>query len=283
MKTNLAQRISIAFFSGLLIFWIVLLLKNTYHTSPSFYFSLGMSILPLVGGLGAMYKSREWKTMESFVGKGIFFLGLGIFCWGVGGLIWAYFNFIEGIPAPYPSVADLFYGPSVFFYAVGVVYLARASGADLGLRRKYAKLAITIVSSTMFVLSYYFLVIVAREGVLVSEGSSVVKSILDVLYPLGDFVSLTVAVLISGLSFRFLTKEYRLAISALLVGLFVMFIADSMFSYTTTQGTYYNANFGDLLFAVGIFLLTFGVLGFCGKPLNQGDVKPDGIEKLWCS
>ncbi len=41
-----------------------------------------------------------------------------------------------------------------------------------------------------------------------------------------------------------------------------MFIADTIFSYTTTVGTYYNGNFGDLILTIGMFLLTFGVLGF---------------------
>jgi hypothetical protein len=41
-----------------------------------------------------------------------------------------------------------------------------------------------------------------------------------------------------------------------------MFIADTIFSYTTTVGTYYNADFGDLILALGTFLISFGILGF---------------------
>ena len=41
-----------------------------------------------------------------------------------------------------------------------------------------------------------------------------------------------------------------------------MFFADFIFSYTTTVGTFYNGNFGDLIFTVGLFLLSYGVLGF---------------------
>jgi hypothetical protein len=41
-----------------------------------------------------------------------------------------------------------------------------------------------------------------------------------------------------------------------------MTAADFVFSYTTTVGTYYNGNFGDLMLTTGLFLLSFGVLGF---------------------
>jgi hypothetical protein len=47
-----------------------------------------------------------------------------------------------------------------------------------------------------------------------------------------------------------------------MLGLAVMFIGDAGFSYTTTVGTFYNANWSDLILTTGTFLLTFGVLGF---------------------
>jgi hypothetical protein len=48
----------------------------------------------------------------------------------------------------------------------------------------------------------------------------------------------------------------------------VMYCADSVFSYTTTKSTYYNADWGDLLLSTGVFLLTFGILAFVVKPKN---------------
>ena len=41
-----------------------------------------------------------------------------------------------------------------------------------------------------------------------------------------------------------------------------MYLADFVFSYTTTVGTFFNGNFGDLLFTFALFLITFGLLGF---------------------
>ena len=84
------------------------------------------------------------------------------------------------------------------------------------------------------------------------------------MYPLGDFIGLTLGVMISGLSFKYLGGRFTADIYAILAGLGVMFIADTIFSYTTipSVGTYYNADFGDLILALGTFLLSFGILGF---------------------
>lgn len=209
-----------------------------------------------------MVRARLWGGFESAVGKAVFFIGLGIFCWGFGEMIWSYYNFFLNIPAPYPSIADIGFAPSIFFYGLGAAYLSKATGAKFGLRNPYAKVFLSIAPIIIFGLSYYILIIVARGGILVPSGETPIKTFFDLAYPLGDFIGLTAAIIISGLSFRYLGGRYLLDIIAILSGLGVMFIADSVFSYTTTIGTYYNGNFGDLLLTIGVFLLTFGVLGF---------------------
>ncbi len=75
-------------------------------------------------------------------------------------------------------------------------------------------------------------------------------------------MSIALAVIISGLSFKYLGGKFTGDIVCILVGLVFMFIGDSHFAYATTVGTYYNGNFGDLLLTFGVFFLTFGILGF---------------------
>jgi hypothetical protein len=123
------------------------------------------------------------------------------------------------------------------------------------------------------ILSYYILIIVARGGVWVSPESPLLKTILDIAYPLGDFVGLTVSVVVSSLSFKYLGGGYKYDIIAILGGLAMMFVADSLFSYTTTTGSYYNGSFTDLAYIAGLFLLSFGILGF-GKLKNGPVAKP---------
>jgi hypothetical protein len=234
------------------------LTEGFYNYLYSFLFGL----IPLFGGAAAMYRSGLWGRFKSSVGKAVFFIGLGIFLWGCGETIWSYYNFFLGIPAPYPSLADFGFAPSIFFYGIGAVYLSTASGAKFGLRSSRAKIFVAVALIILFILSHYLLVTVARGGVLIPEGDAGLKALLDLLYPFGDFVALTLAVITSGLSLKYLGGKHIIDIVAVWLGLAAMFVGDTIFSYTTTIGTYYNGNFGDLVLMLGTSSLTFGVLGF---------------------
>ena len=206
---------------------------------------------------------KVWNGLRSYIGKGIFFVSLGIFLWGSGSMVWSYYNFFMNITAPYPSLADLGFAPSIFFYGLGAFYLSKITGAKFALRSSMtAKFFVTLAPIVLLILSYYILVTVARGGILFSQDEALLKIILDVTYPLGDFVGLTIAIVISGLSFNYMGGRYTIDTISILLGLAVMFVADFIFSYTTTVGTFFNGNFGDLIFTLGLFLLSFGVLGF---------------------
>lgn len=262
MGMTIQQKICLAFFVAITVLWSALFFTHTTDGLYNYLYSFLFGLIPLVSGLVAMRSARLWGGFKSAVGKAVFFVGLGIFFWGCGETIWSYYNFFLNVSAPYPSLADIGFAPSIFFYGLGAAYLAKAAGAQFALRNRNARAFAALAPFVIFAVAYYLLVMVARGGVLVPEGESLLKIVLDLAYPLGDFVGLTVAVIVSSLSFKYLGGRYIWDIYAILLGLAVMFVADTIFSYTTTVGTYYNANFGDLLLASGMFLLSWGVLGF---------------------
>jgi diguanylate cyclase len=263
MKMNSYQKVAVAFLALLYIFWLGLFITNTTDGFYNYLYSFLFGLTPLIGGAIAIVKSNTWGGMKTALGKAVLFIGLGIFLWGCGELIWSYYNFFMNEPAPYPSIADIGFAPSIFFYGLGAVFLSKVTGAKFGLRNSAAKFFAIIGPMVILAFCYYVLVVVARGGVLVPEGDTGLKTFLDIVYPLGSFVALTVAIIVSGLSFQYLGGKYRSDILAILLGLAVMFLGDTAFSYATTVGTYYNANWGDLLLTTGTFLLTYGVLGFC--------------------
>ena len=265
MRTNLYQKVFSGYLLFLVIYWVILFQSGEKTSFYNLLYSFLFSLVPLIGGLIGMFKSKIWGRFKSAVGKAIFFISLGLFLWGSGSMVWSYYNFFLGEPAPYPSLADLGFAPSIFFYGLGAIFLAKATGAKYGLRNNFAKVFVTLAPLVLLAFSYYLLVTVARGGVLVPEGETGLKTILDLAYPLGDFLALTIAVIISGLSFRYLGGRYLFDIISILLGLAVMTFADAVFSYTTTVGTFYNGQFGDLLLTLGLFFITFGVLGFCSK------------------
>lgn len=262
MYFNRYQKISVIFLGALILFWAALFVTHTTSGFYNYLYSFLFGLIPLLAGIVVIFSTNSWGGFKTAIGKAVFFIGVGIFLWGCGETIWSYYNFFLGVAAPYPSLADVGFAPSVFFYGLGTFYLSKASGAKYGLRSKKAKIFSVVIPVIIFVVSYYVLVVVARQGVLVPDGESPLKAFLDVVYPLGDFLSLAIATVITGLSFRYMGGLHKFNIISILLGLTIMFIADSIFSYTTTVGTYYNANFGDLVLTLGVFFLSLGVLGF---------------------
>ena len=262
MIMMMPQKVALAFFALITVLWAWLYMGGIQEGPYNYLYSFLFGLVPFFGGIVAMWSARMWGGFKSAVGKAVFFIGLGIFCWGTGENIWSYYNVVLNVPAPYPSLADIGFAPSIFFYGLGAIYLSKAAGAQFALRNHNARAFAILAPFLIFGISYYILVTVARGGVLVPDGENSLKILLDLAYPLGDFVGLTVAIIVSSLTFKYLGGRYLLDIYAILLGLFVMFVGDTIFSYTTTVGTYYNADIGDLVLATGVFLLTFGVLGF---------------------
>lgn len=266
-NTNRFQKLTALYFLAIFVFWAVLFVTGTKSGNANYWYSFLFGLIPLIGGAVGMVKASIWGGLRSALGKAVFFVSLGLFLWGFGEIIWSYYNFFKHVPAPYPSLADIGFAPSIFFWILGTFFLAKATGAMFALKKNtWAKVFVVVVPLALLVPSYYLQVKVARQGVLVPEGETLLKVILDIAYPFGDFLALLFAGVVYVLSYKYFGGVYRRAVTFLLAGLGVMYIADSVFSYTTTRGTYYNANFGALLLTTGLFLLTYGILAFATKP-----------------
>jgi hypothetical protein len=278
-QINKYQTLLSLYLVGLVAFWIVLQLSGTKSGNANYTFSFLFGLVPLFGGIVGIMKSGQWGRLKSTLGKAIFFVSLGLVFWGSGEAIWSYYNFFKDVAAPYPSLADLGFAPSIFFWVVGAAYLSHASGAWLLLKRSLlAKVFTLLAIAGLSALSYYLLIHVARGGVLVPQGETTLKVVLDIAYPLGDFLAAIFAFIVFMLSFKYFGGYYRAAIGAILLGLATMYVGDFVFSYTTTVGTYYNADWGDLLLTIGLFLLSFGIVGFATRPPLKRPVASDGVD-----
>jgi hypothetical protein len=261
------QKAITGYFIAMVIFWAGIALTHHKSGNINYTYSFLFGLIPLFGGIAGMIKSSIWGGLKSALGRAVFFISLGLVLWGSGETIWSYYNFFKHVAAPYPSLADLGFAPSIFFWILGTIFLSQATGAFFVLRKSHLmKLVAVLVPILLLIPSYYIQVKLARGGILVPKGDTALKVVLDLAYPAGDFLALTFAAVVFALSFRYFGGIYRRAVSCLLAGLAVMYTADSVFSYTTTKGTYYNADWGDLLLAFGLYLITYGVLAFTAAP-----------------
>lgn len=256
--TNRSSKVLTFFYIGLLVWWLTISARGISETTENYLYSFVYGFIPLIWGLIGLRNSFLWGSFRSLMGKSITFLSLGLLAWAIGNIIWAYYNLILKIPVPYPSPADFVFIQSFPLWAIGIFFLSRVTGMVFSLRRVKGRIFLFVLPIVAIAVSYYLLFMVARGGVVDTEGGTL-KLFLDIAFPVWDVIILTLALLVFGLSFKYLGGRFKWPIIILLFGFGVNYTADFSFSYTTTLETFFVGNWVDLLFATAMFLLSFGI------------------------
>ena len=242
------------------VFWTFLTIY-TGHTSHTagLYLQILLFIIPFLGAVAGFRNARLWGGFKSAIGKAVVLLSLGTFTWSIGMLFWNYFVFVAKIEVPYPSLADAAFILSWPLWALGVLSLSKATGVKFALRRIKGKVLLFIVPVVAIVSSYYLLIEVARGGVVELDGSNFWKMFFDLFYPIGSAVILAISLTFFSLSRDFLGGKYKVPVLILVIAFLINYLADFMFSYTTTNETYFNGHFVDFLFATAMYLLSMSL------------------------
>lgn len=258
MKLNKYSLFLSGFFVLMVIYWAGLQFSHVTDSPINLFYSFSTAILAFTGGIFGLLISKRWGGSQSSVGKAVLLMSLGTTSWSLGNFIWSFYNFILHQNVPYPSFADIVYLTGFGFWIVGVWHLAKATGAEYGLRKLQGKMLIFIFPTLAAIISYYVLFVVARNSSFDWQGGFI-KIILDFAYPFFDWVILSTSLTIFGLSLKYLGGKYKWPVITILFGFVINFFADFSFSYTTTVGTYYNGNISDLLFVAAMFTISFGI------------------------
>ena len=96
-----------AFLAYIIIFFIDVERSGSFNTIP-------MTVVPIVGTI-IVLKLLLYTKLEKTEIHRFRFIFLTLICLSIGGLIYVYYQFFAGIPAPFPSIADLFYLPAAVF------------------------------------------------------------------------------------------------------------------------------------------------------------------------
>lgn len=265
MYISKASKLIFFYYIFILIWWAVFYFLDIHKTVDSYLYQFAFGLIPLIGGILGLGKSKIWGGLKSEVGTSLFFISLGCISWGIGQMFWSIlYNFILKVDIPYPSFADLGYILAVPLWAIGIIHLSRASGARASLKNIKGKILLFIIPLILVALSYYLIIAVARGGA-ISSSEEMSKTFFDFTYPIGDVIILTLSLLIYGLSFGYLGGKLKIAILSIIFGFVAMYISDFSFSYTTTIGTYYNGYYPDILFPTALMLMVFGVNNFVIK------------------
>ncbi|MBX4189628.1 hypothetical protein KW785_03505 [Candidatus Parcubacteria bacterium] len=255
------------------ILWIIFVATSHYSATyeGSIYkfilkpFLIGMTVLPLLGGILGLHRSKEWGGHKSAMGRSLLALSLGQIFWGIGMVIWNYYLFMNIEEVPYPSLADASFILSWPLWTLGIIYLSRATGVKFALRQAKGKLLLVFVPLVAIIASYYLLIGVARGGQIEWDTSHALKLFFDLFYPIGSAAIFTMVLTFYSLSMGFLGGRYRLPILILIFAFVVNFLSDFTFSFTTTKETYFNGHIVDFMFTCAMYLLALSLVSLTPK------------------
>ncbi len=252
-----------------ILWWVAIFLRGIHETTENYLFSLIYSILPFSGGIIGFINAKHWGGFASSTGRAVLFISGGIFAWGIGNLIFGFYNLILGVPIPYPSIADAAFFLLYPLSAIGVISFFRATGAAFALKRLSGKLLLLFIPIFLIFFSYYLLFVVARGGKITYDGG-LLKLFLDIAYPVGDVVVITFASILYSLSFKYLGGTFRKPIIFIIIGFISTYIADFLFSYTTTVGTYFVGKWVDIFYPTAFLFIALGLILLNPKFLDRG-------------
>lgn len=257
IPVNFSSKVIIGFFIVLVVWWFFILTKGLQNTNQNYFYGVLEGVLPVVGAIFGFTNSKKWGWFDSAMGRSVFFLSSGLLTWGIGTIVFGYYNIFLQIAVPYPSVADGFYIISWVLWAISMINLSRATGIKFRLGNLTGRLMLFFIPVIAIIFSYYALIVVARQGVFGFSGD-VLTTFFNLAYPIGDIVILTIALLIYGLSFNYLGGFFKWPIIIILAGFVMNYVGDFFFVYLTTKGTYFVADWVDLIYTSVFFLLSLG-------------------------
>lgn len=268
-KVGWLKKVVILIYVISVILWIIFIVttKNigTYEGPIFNYvltpFLIGMTILPLFGFILCVQKAQLWGGWKSAIGKSLISLGLGLLGWAGGMIVWNYYLFFKEVEVPFPSLADLFFITIWPLWTFSMLQLSKATGAKYGFRKVKGKVIAVIIAVVSIFLSYYLLFVVAKEGI-IDLSLNTPQIALNFFYPIGDVAILMSAILVYALSYKFLGGLYKKTVIILLVGFLINYVADFIFLFTSTKGTYFNGHIVDFMYLTMMFTLSLGVAGF---------------------
>ncbi|HKB88021.1 MAG TPA: hypothetical protein VKC53_00020 [Patescibacteria group bacterium] len=242
---------------------LVLLFDGFLYTNPdkittlNYLFNLAYGIIFFLGMYAAFIRSKRF-TDKPNLQKSMVFFGLGMFFYGLGLVIWTYYNLVLKIEIPYPSFADiafLIYYPGVF---AGIYFLIKSFG---GVLTKKLVIEGSLIFLVFFMIIYFFL-----NQTSLGPDVSLGARYLNIGYTFFDSILIAMSITI-------LRTEIGISshpnILYFVFGFIILAVADTIFSYRSAVGSYWNGDMSDFLFAVSGFLTSWGILTIPNVSLND--------------
>ncbi len=207
------------------------------------------------GAIYALKNSHVWGDVHSRLGMSMICFGAGLLLQGIGQTVFSFYTTILHIDIPYPSLADIGFFGSIPFYLSGAYMLAQLSGAEISIKSFAGRIQVLFVP--IFMLSFSFIVFL---GDYQYDWSQPLKTFLDIGYPLGQAMYVSIAILALSLSWKTSGGMIRQPIIFLIIALVVQYFADFIFLYQAHVETFYSGGTSDFLYLVSYFCMTMALI-----------------------
>lgn len=247
---------AVGFYLLLLTWWIKIYLTGEKTGFENYLFGSVYPILALAGAVNGILISRIYGGWASVMGRGIIFLSLALLGQVFGQFAWSYYNIVAKIEVPYPSLADIGYFAVIPFNILAMFSFARASGANFLSSKTYKRsLLIFTVPAVLLALAYFLFL---KDNPI--DLSQPIKVFLDLGYPLGEAIYISLAILTYVLSKKLLGGIMRSKILLIIFAFVVQFTTDYFFLYSASRNIYYNAGPVDLMYTTSFLVYSLALL-----------------------
>lgn len=256
-RKQTAMLLATVIFGGLSVWWVALQLMEAPSDFALELFSGVYGAMALFGAIVGFILAREWGGWKSYIGRAIRMFSFGLLAQEFGQITYSLYTLILHQEIPYPSIGDIGYFGSIFFYVYGVWLLGKAVGTKFSLRSYGNKLVAVIIPAAILAASYWYFL---RDYE--ADWSQKLTTFLDFGYPLGQAIYISLAILVFTLSRKYLGGLMRPVILFVLFALGIQYMADFMFLYQTYHETWTTAGPNEYVYLFAYFVMTMALLGF---------------------
>jgi PAS domain S-box-containing protein len=248
----------ILLFNALLVAWV--LLKPASDAVVALVLNVAEFVGPLLvlplcfGGLRRLWRRGTSQTAGGTavsIGQrwAPVLLGIGILSFAFGQIVFTYYEWVLQQAPPLPSLADVGFQIQYPFLLLGILLLS-ARPIPAASRARIA-LDGLIIMTALVTLSWYFVL----GPVVQQEGQTTLAKVVAVAQPLADVVLVACLLILAS---RPSEHTLRPALRLLALGLALVVVADSYFTYHTLHDTYATGSLLDIGWPLGYMLVALG-------------------------
>ncbi len=219
-------------------------------------FSASYCLMALWGGILGLIASKKWGGYKSILGTAILMLAIGLLLQVFGQLAYSFYYYLLKLDdVPYPSMGDIGFFGSIFFYIAGAWYISSTVGLKYALKSPLNKLLAVVIPLFSLIISYYFFV----QNIDLKADTFLV-TLLNVGYPLGQSIYVGIAALGYVLSRKLLGGSMRQPLSLLLLSMMLQYVADFVFLYQTNSETWVVGGINEYMYLISYFLMSMALV-----------------------